>query len=148
MKTTRPSFTVFLPLDAMGRPILLMGDFNSLRDTPLKGFPLKQIVRAPTRGQAILDKIYTNMADWFSNPVTLPPIGKSDHQTVVAYSTSNPNWLPGEDITVYRRVNDRNSKILLAHALKNFNWCLLYRMDSCDAMLTYFTDVLVAMLDC
>lgn len=89
--------------------ILLMGDFNSLPDTLLKGFPLKQIVRVPTRGQAILDKIYTNIADWFNNPVILPAIGKSDHQTVMAYSTSNPNWLPGEDITVHRRVCDRNS---------------------------------------
>ena len=125
-----------------------MGDFNSLPDTLLKGFPLKQIVRVPTRGQAILDKIYTNIADWFNNPVILPAIGKSDHQTVMAYSTSNPDWLPGEDITVHRRVCDRNSKILLAHALKNFNWCSLYRMDFCDDMLTYFTDVLTAMLDC
>ena len=128
--------------------ILLMGDFNSLPDTLLKGFPLKQIVRVPTRGQAILDKIYTNIADWFNNPVILPAIGKSDHQTDMAYITSNPNWLPGEDITVHRRVCDRNSKILLAHALKNFNWCSLYRMDFCDDMLTYFTDVLTAMLDC
>ena len=70
-----------------------MGDFNSLPDNHLKGFPLKQIVRASTRGQAILDKICTNIADWFNNPVILKPIGKSDHQTVVAYSTSNSNWL-------------------------------------------------------
>ena len=61
--------------------VLLMGDFNCLPDTSLKTFPLKQIVRAPTRGEATLDKIYTNNADWFSNPVIFLAIGNSDHNT-------------------------------------------------------------------
>ena len=73
-----------------------MGDFNCLRDTSLKSFPLKQIVRAPTRGEATLDKIYINNADWFSNPVIFLAIGNSDHNTTWNWNSSK--WLKQKDI--------------------------------------------------
>ena len=65
----------------------------------------------------------------------------------MAFATSNQKWSRGEDVIVFRRVCDSNSKILLAHALKNFNWCSLYQTESCDHMLAYFMDTLNAMLD-
>ena len=65
----------------------------------------------------------------------------------MAFATSNQKWSHGEDVIVFRRVCDSNSKILLAHALKNFNWCSLYQTESCDDMLAYFMDMLNAMLD-
>ena len=65
----------------------------------------------------------------------------------MAFATSNQKWSHGEDVIVFRRVCDSNSKILLAHARKNFNWCSLYQTESCDDMLAYFMDTLNAMLD-
>jgi len=67
--------------------------------------------------------------------------------THMAFATRNQKWSRGEDVIVFRRVCDSNSKILLAHALKNFNWCSLYQTESCDHMLAYFMDTLNAMLD-
>ena len=36
---------------------MLLGDFNNLNDTQLRSYPLKQVVRLPTRRAAILDII-------------------------------------------------------------------------------------------
>ena len=62
--------------------IILTGDFNRLPDTQIRQFPLQQVVRAPTRGTATLDKIYTNVHNWYCEPHILPNIGKSDHMVV------------------------------------------------------------------
>ena len=38
--------------------ILIVGDFNRLRDGPLRSYPLRQVVRGRTRKDSVLDKIY------------------------------------------------------------------------------------------
>jgi hypothetical protein len=40
--------------------IITLGDFNALDDKLIRAYPLKKIVHLPTRGKAVLDKIYTN----------------------------------------------------------------------------------------
>ncbi len=45
--------------------IIILGDFNALDDKLIRAYPLKQIVHLPTRGKAELDKIYTNISDWY-----------------------------------------------------------------------------------
>jgi len=45
--------------------VVLVGDFNKRRDATLPSYPLKQVVRSFTSGAAILDKIYTNIQDWY-----------------------------------------------------------------------------------
>jgi len=55
--------------------IVLGGDFNQLYEKPLLSFPLKQIVKEPTRPLAVLDKISTNIAHWFCTPIILPAVG-------------------------------------------------------------------------
>ena len=44
--------------------------------------------------------------------------------------------------------HDHNGKILLAHALSNYNWISLYRLDDCDSMVGYFYSIILDMLDC
>jgi hypothetical protein len=39
--------------------VVLLGDFNRLRDTTLISYPLKRVVKAPMRGTAMWDKIFT-----------------------------------------------------------------------------------------
>jgi len=74
-------------------PILLVGDFNRLCDHRLLSCSLKQIVKYPTRGLAVLDKIYTNVSDWFSDPINLPAVGNSDHCSVLLRPTTKPPLL-------------------------------------------------------
>ena len=62
---------------------LVLGDLNHLNDARLKSnFKLKQIVHFPTRGQNTLDKILTNLQDYYDTPVERPAFGLSDHSSV------------------------------------------------------------------
>ena len=64
--------------------IIIAGDFNRLNvNQIIKHFRLKQIVKSPTRGKAILDLVLTNMHEFYKSPQILPLIGLSDHSTVV-----------------------------------------------------------------
>ena len=53
--------------------IIELGDFNRLPDAALISYPLKQVVKAPTRQSAILDKIYSAFAVSYTH-LTLPTI--------------------------------------------------------------------------
>jgi len=111
--------------------IILVGDFNQLPDQSIRAYPLRQVVTSATRGKALLDKIFTNMQDWYFTPTKLPAVGSSDHAAVMMQASNSPNYKPGTDIVVSRRVCDHNSKVLLAHKLANINWSALYQMESC-----------------
>jgi len=127
--------------------ILLVGDFNHLPDKPLLSFPLKQIVKCSTRGLATLDKIYTNISHWFSEPLTLPALGKSDHCSVLLTPSVNPPPPHGYYQRVKRRSNDPNGKALLCLALKQHNWTTLYSISSCEDMTCHFCTTLITYLD-
>ena len=64
---------------------IIMGDFNDLNIVELcDACELKQVVKVPTRKNAILDLIFTNSSNLFyENPSTLPNIGVSDHKSVI-----------------------------------------------------------------
>ena len=63
--------------------IMITGDFNHLNPRQLcQRFGLRRIVKAPTRGQNILDQILTNMHHLYNDAQHLPPLGRSDHQCI------------------------------------------------------------------
>ncbi|XP_071808975.1 uncharacterized protein [Asterias amurensis] len=63
--------------------IIVMGDFNRLELDPLLSNNFIQIVDKPTREDAILDKIITNLSSFY-NPVEISsPLGLSDHRCVI-----------------------------------------------------------------
>ena len=62
---------------------ILLGVFNQLPEGQLRSCPLKQIVAGHTRNSATLDKIFTNISNWYHSPVILPTVTKSDHNTVL-----------------------------------------------------------------
>ena len=66
------------------RGLIISGDFNCLITGRLQNhFKLKQLVKFPTRGDAVLDLVLTNKSDHFSSPQSFPPFGLSDHCTVI-----------------------------------------------------------------
>ena len=68
----------------------IMGDFNRMNiNSILRGNNLKQIVTFPTRGNATLDLILTNIQDHYHKPSPYSPIGMSDHDCVL--------WQPEHD---------------------------------------------------
>ena len=68
--------------------VIITGDINQLKDNFLKvHYRFVQVVNVVTRGQATLDKIWTNMNVFYSTPVSISELGPSDHYMVF--------WKPG-----------------------------------------------------
>ena len=63
--------------------ILLVGDLNHQNETTLKSYyNLLQIVLFPTRGKSFLDRILTNMKEFYDRAIERPKLGLSDHSSV------------------------------------------------------------------
>ena len=138
-------------LDAVTRDhpyagVVLVGDFNQLRDAALLSYPLRQVVKSPTRRLAVLDKIYTSIHDWYETPVVLPNIGRSDHKAVIMIPR-NRTTDRGEDVTVAVRSQDPNGRALLGHVIMNTDWTPLYRLESCDEMTQTFYSTVTGLID-
>ena len=114
--------------------VVLVGDFNKTRDAMLMSYPLKQVVRSSTRGSAILDKISTNISDWYECPVILPNIGRSVGSPCSrdgAYAQDGRVG-KGRDVTLVVHSQDPSGRALLAQAIFNTDWTPLYCMKTCD----------------
>ena len=62
--------------------VIITGDFNQLQDNFMKThYRFVQVVNVVTRGQAILDKIWTNMGSSDYNMVLLKPKAKNSVDT-------------------------------------------------------------------
>ena len=53
--------------EILGQHLIVLDDFSRLNDSPIRNFPLKQVVKSPTRTNADLDKIFTTIEDWYCN---------------------------------------------------------------------------------
>ena len=111
------------------------GDFNHLKDKYIKGFPLKQIVKAPTQVSSIIDCVYTN----FSNYSDVPKLSQAwDYHYMIVHCTPHkvvPNKCTA---TLIHGINIHNAKSAFVASLKKVRWLPLYRMTSCQDMFNYF----------
>jgi len=126
--------------------VIILGDVNHLHDKVLRDYPLKQTVKSATRGNALLDKIYSNISDWYLTPVILPNTAGSDHRTILAAPVEH-NAKRGKLIPVTVRSSDTNAKNLLARELVSINWLPLYRMQSVESMTSYFYKTVLNLLN-
>lgn len=86
---------------------ILTGDFNALETSLFnKYLHFKQVVTKGTRGLNILDKIFTNVSDYYFEPVIWPPLGKSDHNCVYLNSV-------GQIRPVTEQINSASKLLLL-----------------------------------
>mgnify|MGYP001548856308 CR=1 FL=1 len=128
--------------------ILLLGDFNQLPDANIKSFPLHQLVTCATRGTSILDKIYTNIPKWYQTPLILPAISRSDHETILLQPAVDPPR-PSKSVKVIsKRLISPNRKAFFCNHLKQINWTPLFRLDTCQQMISYFYSLVLHLLDC
>ena len=122
--------------------IIVTGDFNRLDICHLRNhFKLKQLVKFPTRGQATLDLILTNMGNHFSTPESFPPFGLSDHSTVIVK--------PKERILnqhTRKKINIRDmresKKTSLGRYLSNVDWSCINMQSSCEGKLRNFNELI------
>ena len=127
--------------------VFITGDFNTL-DTGLfnKYLHLNQIVTKATRGNNILDKIFTNCKKWYSTPIILPPVGKSDHNVILVRPSSANN----ERIavrSVFTRHMDFYACTDIAAELSRIKWQDMYHMEDCRLQADFFYSNLNRVLD-
>ena len=64
--------------------IMLTGDFNRLNDGKIKAMlHTQQLVKKSTRNDAILDKLFVSMPEFYEEAVVESPVGSSDHNVIV-----------------------------------------------------------------
>ncbi|XP_066300008.1 uncharacterized protein [Branchiostoma lanceolatum] len=75
--------------------LLVLGDLNRLDFSHLcRSHSLEQVVDIPTRGNAVLDQIMTNIGGFYRSPSVAPPVGNSDHNCVLLFGERRkpPNY--------------------------------------------------------
>ena len=127
--------------------ILVVGDFNRLRDGPLRNYPLRQVVRGGTRKDSVLDKIYTNIPDWYNSPLIIPQIGQSDHNAVVMHPTGRGVRCDVDHKVEWIRSQNPSDKAMLAYTLLRVNWTQLYQLTSCEEMASLFYSIVLSLMD-
>ena len=119
--------------------LILAGDFNRLDVKSIqRHFRLKQMVKKPTRKDAILDLVLTNLHDFYEEPQHFPPFGLSDHQTVTVESLVRENC--GQPCKfVLKRDKRESRKAELGRYLSVIDWSVLFSSSSyCQEMLNIF----------
>jgi len=118
-----------------------------LRDTALLSYPLKQVVRTATRGSAILDKIYTNISEWYEQPFYIPAIGQYDHNAVVMLPQFvDPRPLPRTNNCVVYKL-DQSGKACIQQTVQRINCSPLYCLQNPDDMVTMFNSIVNQVID-
>jgi hypothetical protein len=119
-----------------------MGDFNHFPD-PLITHPcnLKQVVKCPTRGHNILDKVYTNVGHLYSKAMTLPLLSTSDHNVVIL-KPDKTFTKRGWKQKVQTRVMGPNERASFANDLKSVNWTPMYHLPKYELQHAFFYQTL------
>ena len=104
-------------------------------------------MKGNTRGNKVLDKIYTNLSQYYGEPNLLPPLGRSDHNVITCYPNVQATYNPPSTKTMYCRSNDFTGKVFLVDELKRFDWSMLYDMNTCGEKYDMFMTVIKDTLD-
>ena len=123
-----------------------MGNFNRCPiSSLLRHFSLKKIVKAPTRNEATLDFILTNMSDVCSPVSIIAPVGRSDHNSVL-FSLQKINRQNQHNKVIIRQGNV-SAKHAFSESRTKVNWLGLYQTVSCETKLNMFHNVIESRLD-
>ncbi|XP_041471219.1 uncharacterized protein LOC121420623 [Lytechinus variegatus] len=121
--------------------IMIMGDFNDLQvEEFVTHLSLSQMVKQPTRNDRILDMIFTDHPEHYSEPVIKAPIATSDHATVLMIGSSQ---LSSSNVikSFGRPLRDSNIRSF-GRWIINYNFDWLQSIDTADEMVDAFQDVL------
>ena len=96
-------------------------------------------MKLPTRGSNVLDKIFTNISKFYNAPDIVPPLGFSDHNSVLLMPLTHcKNSRTGRIVRDAQPSNRR----FIGEVLSNIDWSALYSMNSCKNQFQYFSSVL------
>ena len=128
--------------------VILTGDFNRLNVSRLLNhFCLKQIVKIPTRKEATLDLIITNMHKYYNSPQGFPAFGFSDHNTIAALPKNLLQSINTKKVVTIRDKRTSRKGEMGRH-LAAIDWSSLFAsLDTCEDMWNVFHAVVQSGLD-
>ena len=128
--------------------IMLLGDFNDLKIIDIsETCSLKQVVTVPTRKNAILDLILTNLDNnLYKDPITLPSIGTSDHLCVV-YEPKNYVKQETTKKKISVRKFKQSAKIGFGAWITQFDWSVLFKLNCVNKKVMYFSSITWEMVE-
>ena len=127
--------------------IVILGDFNQFKPGNWTlSFNLKQVVNKPTRGNNILDKIYTTLPKYYCDVLVLPPIGLSDHSSILFCPAIQYSMSHSPVYTTKRDCRPANRRAL-STTLAGMNWSPLYHTDSVDNQFALFSHLITSVMD-
>ena len=128
--------------------LIVAGDFNRLDvKSTKKHFCLKQIVKKPTRGNAIFDLVLTDLHVYYDDARSFPPFGLSDHNTVTAEVKVRDNSRCSTKV-VLKRDRRASRRAELGRYLSDVNWSMLFSsIENCEDLLNVFHEVIRTGLD-
>ena len=113
--------------------VMLIGYFNQFKDNFIKTqYRYVQVVKDPTRGQSLLDKIWTNMSTVYEVPVILSELGSSDHNMVFFKPTHYHSLDKGSKVRVAIRCFNSDNKAIFPAMLHAVKRDLMSRLRTCD----------------
>ena len=126
----------------------LTGDFNRLSTKQIeKAYKLHQIVKNPTRGNACLDLIITNMHNFYQPPIHLSPIGVADHQVIICKPLPSYRIPKAKRNIKHMRKFSLKKKIEFVDKMNMANWECVYKAPSCEEMYHNFSQLLITMVE-
>ena len=128
--------------------VIITGDFNQMNDSFLTThYTFSQIVKVATRGQAILDKIWTNMNMVYSKAATVAELGTLDHNMVLLKLSSKRTLDTGNVTRMSVKSMGAKEKATFELALSLIKWEPLYRLDSCNEKYVYDQTVIDKLIE-
>ena len=96
-----------------------------------------------TRGQATLDKIWTNMNDFYSTPVSFSELGTSDHYMVVWKAGGRSPDIRGNVTRATVKCMGPSEKASFAMGVASIRWEPLFRLNTCEEKYLYYQTILI-----
>ncbi|KAK7151638.1 hypothetical protein R3I94_008091 [Phoxinus phoxinus] len=125
--------------------IVILGDTNKYKsETICSRHGLKQIVAGATRKTSQLDSILTNISSMYESPEHLPPVGSSDHETILLDAGNWPTK-PIKHIFCRKYTPETNRQLGLLMNTTDFSHIL--EATDPEAKVSAFTSTIRSILD-
>ena len=108
---------------------------------------MKQIVQSPTRNDAILDLIFTNIKDLYDTPITSAPLVTSDHACIKWRTIDKDQGIKPIKRKVKVRPVRPSRLIEFRHWLSNYDWFSVYSIATLDEKVGHFARLLGEAID-
>ncbi len=120
---------------------LICGDFNKADISCILDRELVNVVRQPTRGQNTLDLIISNLRRFYQTITIMPPVGKSDHSTVLWKPTSDSRQT-GPKQTLHTRPITDSATRSFGQWITAYDWKPVLDATSTQAKADTFYEIL------